>query len=81
MSRERPLPLRFLEKQCRNWNERYPVGTVVKYHPVICGDDFRLRRTVSDAQVLSGHTAVIWLDGERGCVALDACSPIEGSAP
>ena len=50
-------------------------------YPVIGGDNFRLRRTVSEASILSGHTSVVWLDGERGCVALDACAPIEGSAP
>jgi hypothetical protein len=79
--RERGLPLAFLEKQCRNWNDSYPIGTTVEYHPVIGEAPFRLRRTVSEASILSGHTAVVWLDGERGCVALDACVPVEGSNP
>lgn len=73
--------LAWLEKQCRIWNEQHPVGTAVKYHPISGEENFRLRRTVSEAQVLSGHTSVVWLDSERGCVALDNCAPIEGSAP
>ena len=72
--------LKFLESQCQKWNNAYPVGTSVEYHPVIGDSAFRQRATVSKAQVLSGHTAVIWLDGERGCVALDACVPIAKSA-
>lgn len=61
-----------LQKQCDIWNRACPIGTDVQYHPVIGEPLCRLRKTASKAQVLSGHTAVIWLDGERGCVALDA---------
>jgi hypothetical protein len=71
----------WLEKQCRNWNANYPVGTAVKYFPILGDEEFRLRRTRTEAQVLSGHTSVVWLAGESGCVCLDNCSPIEGSAP
>ena len=83
--RNRPFPLKWLEEQCADWNAKYPVGTAVKFFPVTGGEDFRLNRTISSAWVLSGHTAVhtavIWLDNERRCVALDSCEPIEGSAP
>jgi hypothetical protein len=33
--------------------------------------------TRSEASVLGGHSAVIWLDGKSGCVALEACVPVE----
>jgi hypothetical protein len=62
-----------LESECRRWNENHPVGTVVKYHPVIGKPEHRVRKVSSPAYVLSGHTPVVMLDGERGCVALAAC--------
>jgi hypothetical protein len=33
-------------------------------------------RTRSAAYVLSGHTAVVFVDGVSGCVALDAVNPV-----
>lgn len=68
----RPSPV----KQCERWNRDYPVGTTVAFYPVIGGAHFRVRKTCTEAQVLSGHTAVVWLDGESGCVALEACKVI-----
>ena len=37
-------------------------------------------RTRSEAQVLSGHSAVIWLDGVRGCYLLDRVRAIPETA-
>ena len=65
-----------LVEQCDRWNEQYPVGTLVEYHPIIDEPEHRLRKTRSTAQVLSGHTAVVWLEGESGCVCLEACVPV-----
>lgn len=47
---------------------RHPVGTQVAYRR----DDGTTvsTRTRSAPQVLTGHTAVIWLEGLAGCVAL-----------
>ena len=56
-------------RQCALWNQSYPVGT-----EVIRTDDAGkelLTRTRSEAQVLGGHSAVIWIDGVSGCYALD----------
>jgi hypothetical protein len=61
-----------LQKQCDIWNRACPIGTLVQYHPVIGEPAYRLRKTKTQASILSGHTAVIWLEGESGCVALDA---------
>jgi hypothetical protein len=61
---------------CKEWNEKNPVGTWVKYHPVIGDSSFQSYQTRSQAIVLSGHTAVVWLDGMAGCVALEACEPL-----
>lgn len=62
-----------LESECRRWNEQNPVGTTVEYHPVMGKPEHRLRKTRGPAYVLSGHTAVVFLEGESGCVALAAC--------
>jgi hypothetical protein len=67
---------KMLALQVENWNLKYPVGTEVEYHPVIGEPEHRVRKTRSVAEVLSGHTAVVWLEQERGCVALDACVPV-----
>jgi hypothetical protein len=65
-----------LVEQCDQWNQQHPVGTLVEYHPVIDAPEHRLRKTRSRASVLSGHTAVVFLEDESGCVALDACVPV-----
>lgn len=60
------------QRQCDHWNRHHAVGIMVRFYPVIGLPDYRLRKTRSEAYMLSGHTAVIFLDGESGCVALDA---------
>jgi hypothetical protein len=75
MPRKRPPTLAELQAVCDQWNAKYPVGTSVEYHPVIDEPEHRVRTTRTPAQVLSGHTAVVWLNEERGCVALEACVP------
>lgn len=59
------------------FNKQHPVGTRVRYwkgprqdHPP-CGET----TTASEASVLGGHTAVIWLDGVSGCIALTHVEP------
>jgi hypothetical protein len=69
--------VRMLELQVENWNLKWPIGTEVDFHPVIDNPVCRRRKTRSKADILSGHTAVIWLEGESGCVALEACVPVE----
>ena len=70
-----------LQRQCDSWNEPHPIGTTVAYHPVIGEPDCRLRKTQTGAYVLSGHTAVLFLRGETGCVALDAVAPMPTGGP
>lgn len=66
-----------IESRCSRWNATYPIGTEVEYHPVIREKAYRLTRTRTAAYVLSGHTAVVFVESESGCVALDACVPVE----
>lgn len=58
-----------LQAECDAWNAEHVIGT----HVVLTRDDnVQLRtRTRSEAQVLSGHSAVIWLDGVSGCYLLN----------
>ena len=56
------------------WNSAYPVGTEVDYRFHRTAAPKRTR-TTTEAQVLGGHTAVVWLAGVSGCVALSHCEP------
>src|SRR3990167_1999433 len=73
---------RLPEKQVADWNNAVSVGQLVDYrgHPHAEPQRFKTRTL---AEVLSGHTAVVWLEGKAGCVTLDACTPVpaaEGGA-
>ena len=64
--------LKKLESDCRIFNSLTPVGAEVDYHHVIGEEASTRHKTRSSAQVLSGHTAVVWLEGVSGCVCLEA---------
>jgi hypothetical protein len=53
----------------------HPIGTPVRVRK----DDgsFVETRTRSMAEMLGGHSAVIWLEGISGCYLLDRVKPIE----
>lgn len=53
------------------WNERHRVGQLVMYWAGAVQGPGRVTRTRSPAQVMGGHTAVVWLEGQPACVALD----------
>jgi hypothetical protein len=58
-----------LQAACDEFNVKYPVGTKV----FVRRDKGEMQETVtrSKAEVLSGHSAVIWLEGISGCYLLD----------
>lgn len=64
------------EKECDNWNVKYPIGTSVMYKSGIEGLEMIHTLTKSSAQLLSGHSAVIWIEGKSGCVSLHFVTPI-----
>lgn len=68
----RKKALEKMQKQCSDFNSRAPVGTAVK----VKMDSGEIRETVttSAAEILSGHSAVIWLRGISGCYLLDRVS-------
>lgn len=58
-----------LQQQCKDWNAANPVGCDVILTKD-SGEKFPTK-TLSAAEVLSGHSAVIWVEGVRGCYLLD----------
>lgn len=58
-----------LQAQCDAWNAANPVGTRVVLRKDL-GTEVNTR-TRSVAEVLSGHSAVVWLEGVTGCYSLD----------
>ena len=58
-----------LQKQCDEFNAKHPIGTAVTLRTDSKGDI--ATKTRSEAQVLSGHSAVIWLECGAGCWQLD----------
>ena len=66
-----------LQAACDLFNEAYPVGTSVTVQ--LDGRDEPFKTvTRSTAQVLSGHSAVIWLENVTGCYLLERVTPIAG---
>lgn len=67
-----------LQAQCDTWNKANPVGTLVSFEEIRGrGETFR-GKTASEADVAGGHTAIIFLEGKRGYVSLDHCTPVAG---
>lgn len=67
-----------LQQQVDAWNRAHQVGT-----PVIVtkdGGEQIETTTCSEAEVLGGHSAVIWLEGISGCYALERVAAIEKGA-
>jgi hypothetical protein len=58
-----------LQRQCDDWNLANPVGTRIALQTDTRGVIYTTTR--SAAEVLSGHSAVVWLEGVSGCYALD----------
>lgn len=72
---KRPDPIA-LQQQCDRFNADYEIGqmvTVRKHN----GEGF-ITRTRSRAEVLSGHSAVIWVEGLSGCYLLERIVPMAG---
>jgi hypothetical protein len=67
-----------LQVACDKFNAAHPVGAAVTVD--LDGGEKRETVTTSEAQVLSGHSAVIWLKGISGCYLLDRVTPLAAVA-
>lgn len=56
-------------KMVNEFNRKYKIGTAVD----VTRDNGEVLRTktASEAQMIGGHTAVIWVDGITGCYSLN----------
>ena len=68
------------------WNQRYPVGTPVHAYPGLRPEDDPKAeqldtRTRSRAEVLGGHTDVVWVEGHGACIALTHVNPTAQEDP
>ena len=63
------------QKECDRFNKRVPVGSLVEYSEILGDPPVGQFKTRTAAQVLSGHTAVVWLEGKSGCVCVEHCTP------
>ncbi|MGK5014947.1 hypothetical protein [Janthinobacterium sp. HLS12-2] len=72
-SYRKPDPAK-LQAACDKFNAVHQVGAAVRVE--LDGGEIRETITTSEAQVLSGHTAVIWLKGVSGCYLLDRVAPL-----
>lgn len=72
---KRPDP-QAVQTQCDRFNATYEVGQWVTLRKD--NGEGIITRTRSAAEVLSGHSAVIWLHGIPGCYLLDRIVPMTG---
>jgi hypothetical protein len=64
------------QREADEFNERFSVGDLIGYSELI-GEKLTPYRTRTEASVLSGHTAVVWLEGKAGCVCVSHCVAME----
>lgn len=60
------------------FNAKWPVGTKVRYWTGLHEGPGKEGVTRSRAELLSGHTAVVWIEGASGCVALTHVEVVRG---
>lgn len=68
-----------MQAACDAFNAMCPVGSKVRVK--LDGvDDLFDTVTISPAEILSGHSPVVWLKNVSGCYLLDRVSPITAEA-
>jgi hypothetical protein len=68
-------------KMCAEFNRKYPVGTRVKVYKVLDEETSAFEAvTRTEAQMMGGHTAVVWLEDVSGCYGLEFVKPLKAEA-
>lgn len=72
------------QRAVEDWNQKHPNAGVPVTVRLDSGAELETK-TTSQASLLGGHSAVIWLEGVKGCYALERVSersvePAEASA-
>jgi len=65
------------QQEVDEWNAAVQLGDSVEYSEVVGISVPQVFTTRTPASVLSGHTAVVWLDRKPGCVCLSHCRKIQ----
>lgn len=68
-------------RKVSTFNIYHPVGTPVRYWTGALEGEGVESKTTTPAQLLGGHTAVVWVEGHAACVALSHVLPIVRSEP
>ena len=76
--RKTPSPKQ-LQAEVDQFNATVPLGGEVDYFEIE-GAPLKRHKTRTEAQILSGHTAVVWLEGKAGCVCVSHCIPVKAQA-
>lgn len=79
MTYEKPN-IKKLQTECDAFNAKCPVGGKVSVR-MDFQDEPRITTTISEAQILSGHSAVVWMDGISGCYLLSHVTPLQPELP
>jgi len=59
-----------LQAEIGRFNKRCAVGGKVRYWTFVREGDGVVSTTRTEAQALGTHTAVVWVEGQPGCIAL-----------
>lgn len=68
-----------MQAECDAFNAACPVGGKVRVKLDFVDEPFETT-TRSDAHILSGHSAVIWMENVSGCYLLDRVTPFAQAA-
>lgn len=65
------------EQIVEEWNRQHAVGAPVKAWPGVVGDENNELHTTTrtEAQLLGGHTPVVWVEDHPSCIALTHVQP------
>ena len=77
---ERAERTRSAQAEVDAWNDAHPVGTSVRYWTGLREGRGKPSTTRTEASVLGGHTAVVWVVGEPACIALTHIETIPESS-
>jgi hypothetical protein len=69
------------EKQVAEFNRDHSIGAKVRYWTATREGEGIVSRTRTLAQVLSGHTTVVWVEGYAACIALSHVEVAPFAAP
>lgn len=58
-----------------------PIGTPVRYWTGWREGDGKASRTRTEVHLLGGHTLVVWVEGERSCIAVTHVERMEAGLP